>query len=278
MEKTRISFIGCGNMGRSLIGGLTNNGYPANCISGVDIDDTQRSLTNSLYGIEVLDNSADAIRGANVVVLAVKPQAVKDTLLPLQEIFSNEKPLLISIAAGIRLADLARWAGKELAVVRAMPNTPAIIGTGAAALCANNNVDENQHDIAESIMRSTGVVVWVDDEILIDAVTALSGSGPAYYFYIMEIMEKAGIQLGLSNEQARILTLQTALGAAKMALESENDPEALRKQVTSPGGTTEQALKILQDGKLDELIYKAIHAAFQRSQELAKILGGGEQA
>ncbi len=278
MENIRITFIGCGNMGRSLIGGLINSGYPTNCISGVDIDDAQRLLTNNLYGIEVLDNSADAIRGAHVVVLAVKPQIMKDTVLPLREIFSNEIPLLVSIAAGIRLGDLARWAGEKLAIVRAMPNTPALIGTGAAALCANANVNDRQHDIAESIMRSTGIVVWVEDETLIDAVTALSGSGPAYYFYIMEIMEKAGIQLGLSEEQARILTLQTALGAAKMALESEHDPETLRKQVTSPGGTTERALKIMQEGKLDELINKAIHAAFQRSQELARILGGDKQA
>lgn len=264
-------------MGRSLIGGLINNGFPASCISGVDIDSSQRSLTNNLYGIEVLDNSFDAINGAQVVVLAVKPQAMKDTLLPLQGTLSKENPLVISIAAGIRLNELARWAGNKLAIVRAMPNTPALIGTGAAALCANDNVDESQRNIAESIMRSTGIVIWVNDESLIDAVTALSGSGPAYFFYIMEIMEKAGIQLGLSCEQARILTLQTALGAAKMAMESDHDPETLRKQVTSPGGTTEQALKIMQQGKLDDLFNKAIQAAFKRSRELARILGGDNQ-
>jgi pyrroline-5-carboxylate reductase len=278
MENIRITFIGCGNMGRSLIGGLINSGYPANCISGVDVDEAQRLLTNNLYGIEVLDNSADAIRGAHVVVLAVKPQKMKDTLQPLREIFIHEKPLLVSIAAGINLTALAHWSGEKLAIVRAMPNTPALIGTGAAALCANDNVNDGQRDMAESILRSTGIVVWVEDETLIDAVTALSGSGPAYYFYIMEIMGKAGIQLGLSKEQARILTLQTALGAAKMALESEHDPEDLRKQVTSSGGTTERALRVLQEGKLDELINKAIHAAFQRSQELASMLGGDKQA
>jgi pyrroline-5-carboxylate reductase len=203
---------------------------------------------------------------------------MKDTLVPLREIFSKEKPLLISIAAGIRLNDLARWAGDSLPIVRAMPNTPALVGTGASALCANSNVNDTQHDIAESIMRSTGIVTWVEDESLIDVVTALSGSGPAYYFYIMEIMEKAGIELGLTKEQARLLTLQTALGAAKMAMESEDDPEVLRKQVTSPGGTTEQAIKVMQEGKLNELFSKAIRAAFERSQELAKILGGDKQA
>jgi pyrroline-5-carboxylate reductase len=278
MENIRITFIGCGNMGRSLIGGLINDGYPVNCISGVDINDAPRSLTHNHFGIEVLDNAAPALRGAHVVVLAVKPQAMKDTVVPLREIFSKEKPLLISIAAGIRLNDLARWAGDSLPIVRAMPNTPALVGTGASALCANSNVNDTQHDIAESIMRSTGIVTWVEDESLIDVVTALSGSGPAYYFYIMEIMEKAGIELGLTKEQARLLTLQTALGAAKMAMESEDDPEVLRKQVTSPGGTTEQAIKVMQEGKLNELFSKAIRAAFERSQELAKILGGDKQA
>jgi len=278
MENIRITFIGCGNMGRSLIGGLINDGYPVNCISGVDINDAPRSLTHNHFGIEVLDNAAPALRGAHVVVLAVKPQAMKDTVVPLREIFSKEKPLLISIAAGIRLNDLARWAGDGLPIVRAMPNTPALVGTGASALCANSNVNDTQHDIAESIMRSTGIVTWVEDESLIDVVTALSGSGPAYYFYIMEIMEKAGIELGLTKEQARLLTLQTALGAAKMAMESEDDPEVLRKQVTSPGGTTEQAIKVMQEGKLNELFSKAIRAAFERSQELAKILGGDKQA
>ena len=274
MENTRITFIGCGNMGRGLIGGLINDGYPSDLISGVDIDDAQRTLTHDQFGIEVLDNNAQAIHGAHVVVLAVKPQAMKNTVVPLRDLFTNEKPLLISIAAGIRLDDLTRWAGNGLAIVRAMPNTPALIGTGAAALCANSNVNDMQHDMAESIMRSTGIVTWVEDEILIDVVTALSGSGPAYYFYIMEIMEKAGVELGLTKEQARLLTLQTALGAAKMAMESGHDPEDLRKQVTSPGGTTEQALKVMQEGKLEELFSKAIHAAFKRSQELAKILGG----
>lgn len=265
-------------MGRSLIGGLIHDGYPADSISGVDIDDTQRSLTHNQYGIEVLDNSARAVQDARVVVLAVKPQAMKETVTTLREIFRRRHPLLISIAAGIRLNDLARWAGTGLAIVRAMPNTPALVGTGAAALCANANVDETQHDIAETILRSTGIVTWVEDESLIDAVTALSGSGPAYYFYIMEIMEKAGMELGLTREQARLLTLQTALGAAKMAMESEYDPEVLRKQVTSPGGTTEQALRIMQEGKLEDLFSKAIHAAFKRSQELANILGSDDPA
>ena len=273
MEKTKITFIGCGNMGRSLIGGLINYGFPRDHICGTDIDPKQRELTVSRFGIEVLDNNEQAIENTDVVVLGVKPQTIKTTLQPLRAVLARTKPLLLSIAAGIRLGDLARWSGDELAIVRIMPNTPALVSTGATALCANNYVNTTQHDIAETIMRSVGITIWVENEELIDAVTALSGSGPAYYFYFMENMEKAGIELGLTQEQSRLLTLQTALGAAKMALESNDDPEILRKQVTSPGGTTEQAVNTMQKNKLDKIISEAVHAAFNRAQELAKILG-----
>lgn len=273
MEKIRITFIGCGNMGRSLIGGLINNDFPREQISGTDIDPKQRDLTVSRFGIEVLDNNEQAIDDADVVVLGVKPQMIRSTLIPLQDVLSRAQPLILSIAAGIRLEDLCRWSNADLPIVRVMPNTPAMVSTGAAALCANKKVSETQRDIAEHIMRSVGITIWVDNEDLIDTVTALSGSGPAYYFYFMEIMEKAGIELGLTKEQSRLLTLQTALGAAKMALESNDDPEVLRKQVTSPGGTTEKALEVLQNNKFEEIIIKAVRAAFDRSQELAKLLG-----
>lgn len=273
MEKVKITFIGCGNMGRSLIGGLINNGFPPARICGTDIDPKQRELTVSRYGIEVLDDNLEAVNGVDVVVIGVKPQMVKTTLLPLRETLAESRPLLLSIAAGIKLEDLARWSGEGLPIVRIMPNTPALVSTGAAALCANKHVNDAQHDIAETIMRSVGITIWVDDEVLIDAVTALSGSGPAYYFYFMEIMEKAGMELGLTKDQSRLLTLQTALGAAKMAMESNDDPEILRKQVTSPGGTTERALDVLQQNKLEKTIKTAVHAAFDRAQELATMLG-----
>lgn len=260
-------------MGRSLIGGLINNGYPPEQISGTDINPKQRELTVSRFGIEVLDDNAQAVNDADVVVLGVKPQMIRTTLTPLREALAKSRPLLLSIAAGVRLKDIARWSGEELPIVRVMPNTPALVSTGAAALYANNHVTDSQHDIAETIMRSVGITIWLDNEELIDVVTALSGSGPAYYFYFMETMEKAGVALGLTKEQSRLLTLQTALGAAKMALESNDDPEILRKQVTSPGGTTEKALEVFLDNKMEEMISKAIQAAFNRSQELAKLLG-----
>jgi len=273
MKSLRITFIGCGNMGRSLIGGLIANGLSENFIIGTDINPEQRQTTASQYNIEVLEDNQQAIKDADVVVLAVKPQSMEDTLKPIKVTLSLGNPLLISIAAGIKLSHLGKWAGEDLAIVRVMPNTPALIQVGATALCANKNTSNAQRDLAETIMRSVGLALWLDDETLLDIVTALSGSGPAYYFLIMEVMEKAASQLGLPQEQARILTLQTAFGAAKMALESSHDAESLRKQVTSPGGTTEQALKVLMDGGIEDLFNDALKAAQKRSVELADEFG-----
>jgi pyrroline-5-carboxylate reductase len=274
MKKSRITFIGCGNMGRSLIGGLIANGQSVNTITGTDINAEQRQTAASQFNIEVLEDNRQAIKDADVVVLAVKPQSMQETLLAIKADLAQEKPLLISIAAGIHLSDLGKWAGEEIAIVRSMPNTPALIQSGATALCANQFTSDSQRDLAEAIMRSVGLALWLDDETLMDAVTALSGSGPAYWFLIMEVMEKAATQLGLSQEHARILTLQTAFGAAKMALESNHDTETLRKQVTSPGGTTEQALNVLMNGGIEELFADALKAAQKRSAELAASLGG----
>jgi pyrroline-5-carboxylate reductase len=274
MKNSRISFIGCGNMGRSLIGGLIANGLSVNSITGTDINAEQRHTAAAQFNIEVLEDNRQAIKGADVVVLAVKPQSMQETLQAISADLAQEKPLLISIAAGIQLSHLGLWAGEELAIVRTMPNTPALIQSGATALCANQYTSETQRDLAETIMRSVGLALWLDDETLMDAVTALSGSGPAYYFLIMEVMEKAATRLGLSQEHARILTLQTAFGAAKMALESNHDAETLRKQVTSPGGTTEQALNVLMNGGIEDLFAEALMAAQERSVELAASLGG----
>ena len=273
MKKSRITFIGCGNMGRSLIRGLIANGQSVNSITGTDINAEQRQTAVSQFNIEVLEDNRQAIKDADIVVLAVKPQSMQETLQAIRADLAQEKPLLISIAAGIQLSHLEQWAGEELAIVRSMPNTPALIQSGATALCANQFTSDTQRDLAEAIMRSVGLVLWLDDETLMDAVTALSGSGPAYYFLIMEVMEKAATQLGLSQEHARILTLQTAFGAAKMALESNHDAASLRKQVTSPGGTTEQALNVLLEGGIEQLFDDALAAAKNRSIELAEEYG-----
>jgi pyrroline-5-carboxylate reductase len=274
MKNSRITFIGCGNMGRSLIGGLIANGLPVNSITGTDLNAEQRQTTTSQYNIEMLEDNIQAIKDADIVVLGVKPQSMENTLKPIKATLSEEKPLLISIAAGIKLSHLGNWAGEDLAIVRVMPNTPALIQAGSAALCANKHATDVQRDLAEEIMRSVGLALWLEDEALMDTVTALSGSGPAYYFLIMEVMEKAAVQLGMPQDQARLLTLQTAFGAAKMALESSHDAASLRKQVTSPGGTTEQALNVLLNGGIESLFGQALEAAKERSAELAASLGG----
>jgi pyrroline-5-carboxylate reductase len=189
----------------------------------------------------------------------------------LAPIIQQGRPLVVSIAAGVRSSDIEQWLGGNIAVVRTMPNTPALVQTGATALYANPRVTEDQRDMAESIMRAVGLTLWVDDEALLDAVTALSGSGPAYFFRIMEALETAGVELGLSREAAHLLTLQTALGAAKMALESEESIVTLRERVTSPGGTTEQGLQVMNENNIDRLFSEVLKAARDRSAELAKI-------
>ena len=218
------------------------------------------------------DNIA-AINDCDVIILAVKPQQLQAVVKQLAPHWQTNS-LLISIAAGIRIADIARWLEQDsAALVRAMPNTPALVQAGATALCANEHVSNNQHELAESILRSVGLALWIDDEAKIDAVTALSGSGPAYFFLVMEAMEKAAIELGLEPETARLLCIQTAFGSAKMALESDASAALLRQQVTSPGGTTERALHELEDGDLRGLFENALVAAALRSRELAIQLG-----
>lgn len=268
-----IAIIGCGNMGRSLIGGLIAAGHIPERLRGADPDAAQRRLVRERFGVNVdADNNA-AIAGADVVILAVKPQSMKTTVTRSAQALHRQRPLIISIAAGVRLAAIQRWLGAELPVVRAMPNTPALIGAGAAALCANRHVSAAQKATAETILGSVGIAVWLEDESLLDTVTALSGSGPAYFFAVMEALEAAAAELGLPPEQARRLTVQTALGAARMAVESTSDPAALRRQVTSPGGTTEAALLILEQGGLKRLLDDALRAAQRRSMKLADSFG-----
>ena len=274
MKNTRICFIGCGNMGNSLIGGLLADGYRNELVCGADSDSGQRQKIKERYDIEVYEDNAEALAGAGVVVLAVKPQAMRETLAGIAGVLRERPALLISIAAGIRTASINHWLGADLPVVRAMPNTPALIRAGVTALFANDMVDAAQRELAEAILRSVGAVLWVEAEAAMDAVTALSGSGPAYFFLVMEILEKAALELSLTPEQARLLVMETALGAAKMVVESEFDAATLRRQVTSPGGTTERALQVLAGGNLENLFIKAVSAARDRSVELAETLGG----
>ena len=273
MKQVQICCIGCGNMGRSLIGGILANGYPRQLLRGADPDPAQREKIRTRFGIEVLAENLQAIEHAEVVILAVKPQMMAATVKSLAPALVKQRPLIISVAAGIRLSAISAWLHQELPVVRAMPNITALIQAGATALYASDQVSEDQKETAETIMRSVGTAVWVNQESRLDTVTALSGSGPAYFFLLMEILEQAAVDMGLQPDQARLLTLETALGAAKMALESELDTGSLRRQVTSPGGTTERALAVLMQGDIESLIKQALQAAQQRSIELADEFG-----
>lgn len=273
MKNVKLAFIGGGNMASSLIGGLVADNIDPNLIKVADPVDSLRENLAARYGIHTSNNNLDVISDADVIVLAVKPQQLKNVVEELGPVIRETDPLVVSVAAGICSEDINQWLGGDVAVVRTMPNTPALVQSGATALFANEQVSEKQRDLAESIMRATGLTLWVDDESLMDAVTALSGSGPAYFFRIMEAIEAAGIKLGLPAETSRLLTLQTAFGAAKMALESTESASTLRENVTSPGGTTEQGLKVLDENNIDRVFTDVLTAARDRSKELAKILG-----
>jgi len=271
-HKHTIGFIGGGNMARSLIGGLVRAGYPADALTVADPNDAIRAALAADFGIQASSDNQHIADLCDVVVLAVKPQVLKDVATALRT-GQRQHQLFLTVAAGIRTASLATWLGAKTPIVRAMPNTPALVQSGATGLFANSHVSTGQRDLAESIMRAAGLVQWVEDEALMDAVTALSGSGPAYLFLVMEAMEKAGQAMGLPADTARLLTVQTAFGAAKLALEIEEDPAVLRQNVTSPGGTTERAIQVLRDEGLEDLFDKALRAARDRAQELADELG-----
>lgn len=268
-----ISIIGAGHMGSSLIGGLINNGHPPEKIIAADPSEAALIKLQETFPVHTVTNNNMAIQTSDVVIFAVKPQLFSEVAIPLASAIQTKKPLVISIAAGIRADSIDHWLGSKIAIVRAMPNTPALIGCGATALYANKQVNNKQRALAESILQAVGIVVWVKDEDLMDTVTALSGSGPAYFFLVMEILEACAEKLGLPGETARLLTLQTALGAARMAIESGIPLAELRRQVTSPGGTTEKAVSVLEEKDLRQLFGAAVEAAKLRSEELANMLG-----
>jgi pyrroline-5-carboxylate reductase len=269
MESTHITFIGGGNMARSLVGGLIADGVPPGRLSVAEPDAARRAALQRDFGIATDADNAAAAAQAGVVVLAVKPQVMQGAARSVASAVAAQGALAISIAAGIRTAELARWLGAGAAVVRAMPNTPALLGCGATVLYAGDEVAPAQRELAESILSAVGSVSWVQQEEQMDAVTALSGSGPAYFFLLIEAMADAAAELGLPAELARLLAVETALGAARMALESDDPVDALRRRVTSPGGTTEAALEALEAGDFRTLVATALRRAEARSRELA---------
>ncbi len=265
----RITFIGGGNMARSLIGGLIGNGHSADNINVADPDDSLRDALADEFGVATFADNLEAIAEADTVVMAVKPNILPKLCKQIGDRVAETRPLLISIAAGIRMDQIARWLGTEPALVRCMPNTPALIGAGATGMVANSKVSEEQKKQAEMILESSGVAAWIPDEALIDTVTGISGSAPAYFFLMVEALEAAGVKHGLPRETARQLAAQTCMGAGRMMVESGESPEQLRKRVTSPGGTTQAALDSLNDDGLAAIAARAVDAARRRGAELA---------
>jgi len=274
MNTQQIGFIGGGNMASSLIGGLVSNGYPADKITVADLDAEKLTYLSKTFGINNTQNSGELAANVDILVLAVKPQHMQPVAEGAGLAIKDKKPVVVSIAAGIRVDALDRWLGGNFPIVRCMPNTPALVKTGATGLYASAQVDNSQKDQVESLLRAVGVTVWVENENELDAVTALSGSGPAYFFMMMEALEAAGIEAGLSQKTAQLLTQETALGAAKMALESSESAGVLRQRVTSPGGTTERAIGVMEEQGLGDILQAAVLAAKERSIELSDELGG----
>jgi pyrroline-5-carboxylate reductase len=264
-----LAFIGGGNMARSLIGGLLARGWTADLIDVADPLAPTREALAAEFGVRVHAVNLEAASHARVWLLAVKPQMMHSVCASLAELAQRRRPLLVSIAAGITTAQLSRWLGGGLAVVRSMPNTPALLGAGATGLYANAQADEAQRALAQQILATAGSTVWVEDEADMDTVTALSGSGPAYLFLLAECMQAAAAAQGLSPEAARALTLQTIHGGARMLLESGEDAATLRRRVTSPDGTTQAAIESFESAGFRQVVASAIAAAKRRGGELS---------
>ncbi len=265
----KVAFIGAGNMAKALIHGLMEAGTAAANLRAADISESQLAPLAAAGVRTSLDNQA-AIDDAEVIVLAVKPQVLADTVSALH---LDPAQLVVSIAAGIPMDTLQAVTGPAQPIVRCMPNTPALVGAGIAGLFANAHTLASHRDAAQTLLAAAGEVIWVEQEGLLDAVTAVSGSGPAYFFYVMEAMIRAGVELGLSESDATHLTLQTAYGAARLAQSSDEPPGQLRRNVTSPGGTTERALDIMNAADVADAIVRALHGAARRSTELAEEFG-----
>ncbi len=267
----KIGFVGGGNMARAIIGGLVAKGIRASDITVVEIDGVARLKLVAEFGVASVEAPGPALAAAGVVVFAVKPQHMRAAASAAAAHLGEA--LVVSIAAGIRLADLARWLGGRKRLVRAMPNTPALVHAGITGLHAPEGVGADDRQAAEDLLAAVGATLWFERESDLDAVTAVSGSGPAYVFYAMESLERAARELGLTDGAARSLALWTFVGAAKLAIDRGEDPAKLRAQVTSKGGTTERALEVLDAARVNERFVDAVKAACERSRELGEALG-----
>lgn len=267
-----IGFIGTGNMASALIGGLIDRGRDAASILAFDPDTAKTDRLRERFSIRIAGGNEELLRECDVVVLAVKPQVMRKVLAPLAGALPETPPLIVSVAAGIRIASIEKWLDRRLAVIRVMPNTPSLVGAGASGLCANERVTADQRSLAQALMEAVGIALWVDDEPQIDTVTGVSGSGPAYFMLFMEAMVEAAAGRGLPRDTARALVLQTCGGAAALARGSDESLEQLRINVTSPGGTTERGLEVMKSAGIDDIMRRAVNAAADRADELATTL------
>lgn len=270
IQDLRIRFVGAGNMAASLIGGLIAKGLTASQITASDPGANQRAHIETQFQVQTYGDNNAHFGMPDVVVVAVKPQIMKQVLADVKSNIAAVNPLIISVAAGITTEQMARWTDPSHAIVRAMPNTPALIGQGAIGMFANDHVTDEQRQQTEQIMGAVGTALWVDEEQHIDAVTALSGSGPAYFFMFMEHLQAAAQKVGLTSEQAALLTKKTAVGAALLAERSPESLATLKDRVTSPNGTTYAALQSFKAQGVDQVIDQAVLAAFERSIELSR--------
>lgn len=270
---SRVTFIGAGNMASAIIGGMIDKGHPATAITATSPSDAFLAPIHERFGILTNTDNAAAVRDAGIVVLAVKPQVMREVCEGLSDTLQRQRPLIISVAAGLSAESLQAWLGGGLPLVRCMPNTPSLVGAGAAGLFATPEVSAEQRIQASELLEAVGLVEWVEEEALLDAVTAVSGSGPAYFFLMFEAMEEAGVKLGLTPEVARRLAIQTALGASRMAQHSELPPDRLKRNVMSPGGTTERAIEHLEQAGLRNILADAMDACAARAREMAEELG-----
>lgn len=271
---TKIGFIGGGNMASSIIGGLLNKTKEPSLVGADDIwvFDRNTNCTTSLhskYGINIAENNEQLAEKCEVIVLAVKPQVLKAVLTPLAKIFMQTQPLIISVVAGIQSSSIEQWLQQQLAIVRVMPNTPALIGAGASGLYANSQVNSGQKTLTTRLVDCIGIGRWVNSETDIDSVTALSGSGPAYFMLFIKSLVDAATKAGLDHQTAQDLAVQTAIGAAQLIQHSEESIGTLIENVTSPAGTTEQALLSFENDRLEEIVANAFNAANKRSQQMA---------
>ncbi|AYQ57624.1 Pyrroline-5-carboxylate reductase [Bathymodiolus thermophilus thioautotrophic gill symbiont] len=276
MQKTTtIGFIGAGNMSYALISGLLKNGFSAKNIRLSDKDEVLLSQRQVEFGVKTFADNAQLAAQCEVIILAVKPQILSNVCKEIQ-VHIHHQPLIISIAAGVKSNDINRWLGGTAPIIRTMPNTPALLGNGATGLVENEAVNNQQKDLAEQILSAVGQCFWVANEDLLDAVTALSGSGPAYFFLMIESMSNAGVALGLDEKMAEKLSIQTALGASMMANQNNESARQLRNKVTSKNGTTQAAIESFQDQNFEAIVSHAMRVAFNRAKEIGFELGADE--